>query len=189
MSLPENGGPGKRYDFVRARLIPYVLVGLGGLLLLTAAVLLYLSNRPAVGFPRVGSRMVNFSLRDLDGDEVRLRDYAGRTVLINAWATWCPPCRAEMPMLVSVYQERKGSGFAILAINAGETREEAATFAVEHGMDFPVLLDSDSALLDSLLIDSLPTTILVGPDGVVKVVHIGVLSPEAFAELIAPLIP
>ena len=176
-------------DFVRARLIPYVLVGLGGLLLLTAAVLLYLSNRPAVGFPRVGSRMVNFSLRDLDGNEVHLRDYAGRTVLINAWATWCPPCRAEMPMLVGAYQERQGSGFTILAINAGETREEAAAFALEYDMEFPVLLDSDSALLDSLLIDSLPTTILVGPDGVVKAVHIGVLSPEAFAELIAPLIP
>jgi peroxiredoxin len=189
MNLTENGEPGETNRSARARLISYLLVGLGGALLLTAAVMLYLSNRPAVGFPRVGSRMANFTLRDLDGNEVELRDYAGKTVLINAWATWCPPCRAEMPMLVDAYQERKGNGFTILSINAGETRDEAAAFAAEYGMDFPVLLDSDSALLDSLLIDSLPTTVLVGTDGVVKAVHIGLLSPEVFASQITPLIP
>ncbi len=176
-------------SFVRARLIPYLLVGVGGAMLLSAVLLLYLSNRPAVGFPRVGSRMVNFSLRDLEGNEVHLRDYTGQTVLINAWATWCPPCEAEMPLLVGAYQKYKDSGFTILAINAGETREEAAAFALNYGMDFPVLLDSDSTLLDSLLIDSLPTSVLVGPDGVVKAVHIGILKPEDFAAQIAPHLP
>jgi len=171
------------------RLVAVVLLLLGGALLLTSAVLLYLSNRPAVGFPRIGSRMANISLRDLDGNQVQLRDYAGRTVLINAWATWCPPCRAEMPMLVKEYEARKGGGFTILAINAGETKAEAAAFADEYGMEFPVLLDTDSALLDSLLIDSLPTSVLVGPDGVVKAIHIGVMSPELFAAQFAPLIP
>ena len=172
-----------------SRFIAGLLIGLGGLLLLTAAVLLYARTRPAVSFPRVGSRLANFSLRDLDGNDIQLRDYSGKTVLINAWASWCPPCLAEMPMLVSEYRARKGNGFVILAINAGETPEEAVAFAAEYGMDFPVLLDPDSALLDSLLIDSLPTSVLVGADGVVKAVHIGMLSPEEFAAEFAPLIP
>ncbi len=187
--MPENLSPEKTNQFTRTRLIPYLLVGLGGAMLLAAVFLLYLSNRPAVGFPRVGSRMVDFSLSDLDGNEVRLSHYKGRTVLINVWATWCPPCQAEMPTLVAAYQERKASGFTILAINDGETREEAAAFAAEYNMSFPVLLDPNSALVESLLIDNLPTTVLIGADGVVKAVHVGVLSPEDFAAQIAPLIP
>jgi peroxiredoxin len=173
---------------LRFRLVALFLVGLGSVLLMAAVALVY-SNRPAVGFPRVGSRMADFTLNDLNGKKVNLSDYAGKTVLINAWASWCPPCLEEMPMLVREYTERQGNGFVILAINAGETQEEAAAFATKMGLEFPVLLDPDSALLDSFLIDSLPTSVLIGPDGIVKAVHIGLLSPEQFTAKFSPQIP
>ena len=107
------------------------------MLVLAAAAMLYASNRPDTGYPHVGSELPDFALSDLHGDIVRLQDYRGKTVLINAWATWCPPCRAEMPMLVTEYQARRHSGFVVLAINAGENRADAQAFAVEYGMVFP----------------------------------------------------
>ena len=187
--MAESEKPSVRKQIPPRRWLPPLLVGLGGILLLSAALLLFMQNRPAAGFPRVGQRMADFSLLDLNGREVHLSDYAGRTVLINAWATWCPPCQAEMPLLVQEYELRKASGFTILAINDGETREEAAAFAREYGLTFPVLLDTDAVLLDSMLIDNLPTTLVVGADGLVKAVHVGVLSPEVFAAEIAPHLP
>ena len=171
------------------RLLALGLVLIGAGLVLGVGLIFYLRNRPAeVGFPRVGTRMAGFRLQDLQGRQINLSDFQGKTVLINAWATWCPPCREEMPMLVD-YGRRNPSGVKILAINAGETQAEAAAFAQEYGMSFPVLLDPDSRFLDSILVDNLPTTILVGPDGVVRAVHVGVMSEAIFTSEILAKIP
>ena len=78
------------------------------------------------GPARVGQAMPNFSLATLTGEQVHLRDYAGRPVLVNAWATWCPPCRAEMPALDAFYLAHRAEGFQLLAINAGEGRSSVA---------------------------------------------------------------
>lgn len=163
-----------------------VLIGLG--LVVTVAIMLYLQNRPPeVGFPRVGTRMASFKMLDLQGKQVSLADYAGRTVLINAWATWCPPCRDEMPMLVD-YARRNPNGASVLAIDAGETYADVAEFAKQYGMTFPVLFDPNSNFLDSILVDNLPTTILVGPDGIVRAVHVGGMDEAIFtSEILAKL--
>jgi peroxiredoxin len=171
------------------RVLPILLIGVGIALLVGAVLAIYLPSRPHfMGFPRVGQRLPDFALNDLNGKLVHLKDYSGKTVLVNAWATWCPPCREEMPLLVAEYNRRKDTGFTVLAINAGETRQDAAAFAQSYGMSFPVLLDPDSKLLDSLLIDSLPTTILVGPDGRVKAVHIGNLTEASYEREILPFL-
>jgi thiol-disulfide isomerase/thioredoxin len=164
-----------------------VLIGLG--LVVSVAIVLYLQNRPAeVGFPRVGSQLANFRLLDLQGSQVSLADYSGQTILINAWATWCPPCRDEMPMLVD-YAKRHPNDLTILAIDAGEARAEVSAFVQQYGMTFPVLLDPDSRYLDSILVNNLPTTILVGPDGMVRAFHVGGMDEAIFTSEILAKIP
>jgi thiol-disulfide isomerase/thioredoxin len=168
-------------DDGRRRVFASALILGGGLMLLGVALAVYLIQHPPTPrLPVVGTRLSNFTLTDLNGKTVQLSDFAGQTVLINAWATWCPPCREEMPMLVDYYRQHHSQKFTILAINAGEASQDVSGFAQEYGMEFPVLLDTNSTFLDSQLIDSLPTTILLGPDGKVKALHVGLMTAEIF---------
>lgn len=136
----------------------------------------------------VGVRVADFAFSDLTGKTVRLSDFKGRSVLINSWATWCPPCQREMPDLEAFYQQHQSNGFVVLAINAGETREQAAGFVSQIGMTFPVLLDPDEKFTDRYNIRDYPTSVLVGTDGLVKAVHIGLITPEQLDREILPLI-
>ena len=137
----------------------------------------------------MGKSVGNFSMIDLDGQTIQLSDYQGKYVLINAWATWCPPCRAEMPDLNEFYQEHHDKGFEILAINAGETRDVAAQFADNLGLDFKIVLDSDGKILNGLGITGFPTSILIDPEGKVAVIHIGMIFPEDLNTKVLPLLP
>ena len=187
-------GVGKPQQARKQSVLPlvFVLVGVALVLISAGAILLGRSSGSTEAgvsvAPRVGQRLADFALTDLDGQTVRLSDFAGRPVLINAWATWCPPCRAEMPDLNAYYRANRERGFVILAVNAGESRELAAGFVDEMGLEFPVLLDSDYALMDRLLIDNYPTSILVGADGLVKTIHIGLFRPEQMEKEITPYI-
>jgi cytochrome c biogenesis protein CcmG, thiol:disulfide interchange protein DsbE len=166
------------------------LVTAGGTLILAAALLLVFNPSPAqnVTFARIGRPMRAFALTDLNGKTVQLSDYLGTTVLINVWATWCPPCKAEMPLLNAYYQAHRQRGLVILAIDAGDTRAETLAFAQQYGLTFPVLLDLDTQLVDSLGIDSYPTSILVGRDGMIKTIHIGMLTEAMIENEITPLL-
>ncbi len=164
-----------------------VLIGLGvlaGALALAAA----RGGVGAVGPARLGQAMPDFTLTSLAGNPVRASDYAGRPVLVNAWATWCPPCRAEMPALHAFYQAHRAEGFELLAVNAGEGRSDVASFIAQQGFTFPVLLDPGTRVLGGLGIQSYPTSILIGRDGVVKRIHIGLFTPESLEAEIAPLL-
>lgn len=130
----------------------------------------------------------DFRLTDLDGKPVQLSDYSGQPVLINAWATWCPPCRAEMPALEEFYRAHRSDGFVLLAINAGESVEQVRSFIDAMGFTFPVLLDTRGEVLYSLGIRSFPTSVLVGRDGKVKKIHVGTLTKAQLQREIAPLL-
>jgi thiol-disulfide isomerase/thioredoxin len=158
----------------------------GGLILMAVGGWLYFSKREAgPALPVVGSKLPAFQLADLQGKPVRLSDYAGKTLIINFWATWCPPCRDEMPTLVQYYEEARPGNVELLSVNDGEPAADVAKFVGEFKMNFPILMDADSQYFDKLLLDSLPTTILVGPDGVVRALHIGYMSPQVFqAEIV-----
>ena len=134
----------------------------------------------------IGKSVGDFSLMDLDGKTVHLSDYKGKTVLINAWATWCPPCRAEMPDLENYYRQQKENNFVILAINAGDTLEQAQGFVRSNNLSFPVLLDPDVEILQALGITGFPTSILIDPDGIVKYIHIGMFRPDDLDINISP---
>jgi len=135
-----------------------------------------------------GKSVGDFTLSNLDGESINLSDYQGKYVLLNAWATWCPPCRAEMPDLNNFYLEHQDKNFEILAINAGETKETAATFANMLGLEFSILLDSDGKVLTGLGITGFPTSILIDPKGNVAMIHIGMIFPEDLNNKVLPLL-
>lgn len=164
-----------------------ILMAAGALILLISlAFLLRTPDDNSIAPARKGQKMSNFTLADLSGNRSSLSDYSGKTVLINTWASWCPPCRAEMPDLVDFYEKHREDNFIILAVNAGESEATARKFAAEYGLTFPVLLDSHFHLLDGLGIDSYPTSILIGPDGVIEKIHVGMFLSGELEKEIAP---
>ena len=167
-----------------------VMLDAGVALILVAVFWLLLAN-PYVqssGPVRIGSALQNFSLTDMNGKAVHLNDFQGKIILINAWATWCPPCKAEMPLLNRYFQSHMQDGFVLLAINAGDTREETVSYASQTGLAFPVLLDPGARQLGSMAIDSFPTSILVGRDGKVKSIHAGEYTNESLDAEVTPLL-
>lgn len=123
--------------------------------------------------PRRGFLAPDFNLVSLNGNQVQLSDYRGQSVMINFWASWCPPCRAEMPTFQKIYQEYAPQGFTILAVNSQESASTAASFAQPLALTFPVLLDENGAISNRYRADSLPTTIFVNKDGVIREVMYG----------------
>ncbi len=165
------------------------MIGAGVVLVIVAVLLLLLHDSgTAGGPPRQGAPLANFSLTDLNGKSVQLSDFAGRPVLINAWATWCPPCKMEMPDLNAFYQQYRDQGFVILAVNAGETAGQARAYVQQLGLTFPVLLDPNEHLMDTLHINDFPTSILVGRDGLVKTIYIGRMDRPTIDAQITPYI-
>ena len=107
-----------------------------------------------------------FTLPTLQGETVHLRDYHGKLVLLNFWATWCPPCREEMPSLQSLWQDFKTQDFVILAIAADRgNKKDVARFAARLGLDFPILLDPDGKVRRRYEVFGLPLSYLIGKDG------------------------
>ena len=174
----------KRRRKERIRNLVFIL----GAALVFAALLLLLftHSSQAVSPARIGSSLSQFSLKDINGKEVNLSDYRGSLVLVNAWATWCPPCKAEMPLLNSYYQSHHQQGFVILAIDAGDTQFDVSSFTSQYGLTFPVLLDPGMKLLSGLGINSFPTSILVGRDGKVITIHYGMFTQDSINTEITP---
>jgi len=162
-----------------------------GILLLASIVYLTLSNKFSsqnVTPARIGSSLGNFTLNDLNGKAVHLSDYKGKPVLINGWATWCPPCRAEMPLLSQYFLVHRQQGLVLLAVNAGDTKSEVDTFTKQFDLPFTVLLDPGAQLLENLGVTGFPTSILIGKDGKVKTIHFGMFTQDTLDTEITPLL-
>ena len=101
----------------------------------------------------------------MDGETVSLSDYRGQPVVLNFWATWCTPCREEMPLLQETYKAHQDAGLVVLGVNVRETPEAVAGFLKEVGVDFPFLLDTDSAVVNRYLVNSLPMTFFIDREG------------------------
>lgn len=125
--------------------------------------------------PQKGFLAPDFTLKTLDGESVTLSDLRGRAVLINFWATWCPPCRAEMPAFQQAYQDYEEQGFMIVAVNATiqDNPEDVAAFIEEYGLNFPIVLDTDGAVNQQYHVLSLPTSFFIDKEGIISEVVIG----------------
>jgi thiol-disulfide isomerase/thioredoxin len=115
----------------------------------------------------------SLSLRDLAGRTHTLADFRGKVVLVNFWATWCEPCREEMPSMQRLRGRLAGRPFAILAVNYGESEMRAADFVKRSSLDLTVLLDPGQAAARTWRVRILPASVLVGPDGRARYAVIG----------------
>jgi cytochrome c biogenesis protein CcmG/thiol:disulfide interchange protein DsbE len=125
--------------------------------------------------PRPGFLAPGFQLETLDRNELDLEDLRGQVVVINLWASWCPPCRAEMPALQHVYEDLKDQGLVVLGVHmtAQDSESKAAEFVREFGLTFPILLDRSGLVGKLYQSRALPTTFFVGRDGVIREVVVG----------------
>lgn len=145
-----------------------------------------LSGRQLIAAPSVGSPAPDFELNDLEGETWRLSDLRGKVTLINFWATWCAPCRLEMPTI----QERADQDptqLAVLAVNFDESPEQVQSFVDELGLRFAVLLDPGAKVQDLYQVRGYPTSFIVDKAGVVRFQHIGILSKEQLDEYLQDL--
>jgi peroxiredoxin len=116
-----------------------------------------------------------FSLASLDGRTISLSDYAGKKVVVSYWASWCGPCKVELPELREFYKRhhKADSGFEILAISIDENRSDAEKYAAAEKLPFPVLLDPQSKIADAYSVEGIPTMFVIGKDGKVEYAHTG----------------
>lgn len=125
--------------------------------------------------PRAGFLAPEFTLETLDGASASLADYRGRVIILNFWASWCGPCRAEMPALQALWEAQHERGLEVLAVNSTlqDSVPAAMAFLQEMNLSLPVLLDRDGALTRRYLVRALPTTFFVDRQGVIRSVMIG----------------
>ena len=125
--------------------------------------------------PQQGFLAPEFKLKTPEGQSIALEDYRGKAVLVNLWATWCPPCRTEMPTLEKVYQEYQSQGLVVLGVNFTIEDEppQIVPFVKEYNITFPILLDVNGEVSNLYELRALPTSFFIGRDGVIKEVVVG----------------
>jgi peroxiredoxin len=118
--------------------------------------------------PQIGHPAPEFTLTTPEGDTVSLSDFRGQAVLLNFWATWCGPCRVEMPDIESVYNQYSDEGFVVLAVNDGEPPGLVSAFVNELGLSFPILMDPSWEVQQTYQVRAFPTTYYIDREGIIQ---------------------
>ncbi len=139
----------------------------------SAAAPIEVPPKAALPAPQPGHPAPPFRLQTLDGSTVSLADLTGRVVLINVWASWCAPCRSEMPAIEAAYVTYREQGFTVVAVNLREDRETVAAFLRTHKLTFPALLDADGTVSTAYRSHALPSSFFVDRQGVIRAVYRG----------------
>ncbi len=178
----------------KSQFIPLVLIGSGLIILgiLLIKVLTAGSSTPDNNYSVVPSA-VNFPapeliLNDLNGDNVNIADYRQQIVMINNWATWCPPCKAEMPTLLKYFKAHSDEGFMLFGINAGDPSNDVTKFVNEYGLTFPILLDPKTKSLIAFHNDGLPSSYVIDHNGNVILAWTGPISRDMLEKYVTPLL-
>ncbi len=115
----------------------------------------------------------DFTLKSESGENIRLEEQRGKVVMINFWASWCAPCRKEMPLLDDLYDRYKDAGFTLFGVNVEQNPEAAKKFLEDVGVSFPILYDPESDVSRTYQVSAMPTTVMVDRDGEVRYVNRG----------------
>lgn len=135
--------------------------------------------------PLVGSPAPEITLKNLQGQEVRLSDFRGKVVLLNFWATWCKPCKEEMPAMQASYDKLRDEGFVVLAVNELEDTEKVAEHIRAHHHTFPVVMDHSNSVANRYGVVGLPASFLIDRQGIVREHIFGsLLTEERITELV-----
>ena len=139
----------------------------------------------------VGQPAPDFGLAELQGGDVHLSQFRGHPVVINFWASWCPPCRTEMPEIVAAHAAHRAAGLEVLAVDLTdqESRSDIRRFVAEMKMTFPVLLDERGRVRRAYRLRGVPTTVFVDTAGVVRAMNPGPLTSEALARGLDSILP
>lgn len=135
-----------------------------------------------------GAPAVSYDIARVGGGTDSVGAHRGSVVLMNFWATWCPPCKEEMPALEALYRRDRGRGLVVLGIDQGESLATAGAFARAHGVTFPILVDADQRYASSYVSVGLPTTVIVGRSGHVVRGIDGAQTLAQFEALVEPLL-
>lgn len=184
----------KKYRRKQQKPFP-VLPMLIGLALVVFGALAIYSPKPGndIAASSVVPMEVNFaapklSLQNIHGETEALSDYRDTVVLVNNWATWCPPCKAEMPTLAAYYNQHHADGFTIIAVEAGDPIEPVAQFVQSLDLKFPVWLDPDGASIEAFGNGSLPNSYVIDRTGTVRYAWTGEIDKAMLEKYVTPLI-
>ncbi len=183
-------------SIARARSFGMVIAGVGLILLGTSFLL---SNRRAADatqptdFSAIPAnteyKAPDLLLYDLHETRHKLSDYQGAVVLVNLWATWCPPCKAEMPILQAFYAKHQGEGFTVIAIDDGESAADVDVFVQTYGLTFSVWLDPTYQATDQAFkTRNLPSSYVINRSGIVKLAWFGAISQVNLEKYVTPII-
>jgi len=168
-----------------------------GLFLVGAAVIFYLTGAQenvlesagvALSPASVSYAAPQLALTDVQGNPTSLDEYRGKVVLLNNWATWCPPCKAEMPELQAYYTTHARDGFVVIAIESGEPANTVANFVLQNGLSFPVWLDPHGAALEALQNWDLPSSYVMDQEGIVRMSWTGSINRATLEKYVTPLL-
>src|SRR4030066_396601 len=172
--------------------VPLVIIGIG-LIILGLVAAGVISNRGFTADDTVIPSKVNFAcpeitLNNLKGERVSISDYNQQIVLINNWATWCPPCKAEMPTLSKYFKEHSQQGFMLIGIDAGDPVDEVASFVDEYELPFPILLDPNNKSLIAFHNENLPSSYVIDLTGNVVLAWTGPIHQAMLEKYVTPLL-
>lgn len=174
-------------------ILPLVLLGFGLLLIVLA---LYLTTRDGTLQTDLSAVPVKadypapeVTLTDTRGETHSLSEYRGQVVLVNLWATWCPPCKEEMPALQAFYEKYSDKGFTIIAINDGDPEPDVLQFEKDYGLSFPIWLDPQYyATEQAFKTINLPSSFVIDREGTVRLQWVGGVSKKTLEKYVTPII-
>ncbi len=130
----------------------------------------------------------NLTLTDLQGNTVSLSDYLGKVVLVNNWATWCPPCLAEIPELQAYYNDHSDENFVLIGIEAGEPVSEVAAFVKSHGLTYPIWPDPQTKAVAAFRNGNLPSSYVIDASGTIRYAWSGQINQPTLEKYVTPLL-
>jgi peroxiredoxin len=185
----------KKYRRKRQHQNPIISIGIGFILIVSAVLWMAVpklqskadSSQSVIPIA-VDYAAPSLSLENINGRIESLADYRDSIILVNNWATWCPPCKAEMPTLSAYYNEHHADGFMIIAIEAGDPLEDVLQFAQSRNLNFQVWLDPNGAALDAFRNGNLPNSYVIDRSGTVRYAWTGEIDQSMLEKYVTPLI-